>query len=53
MAWLWERALDKFGGDMKDLDVLVVDDDSAILSLIERMFSHFKLTDAPHSWELR
>ena len=28
---------------MKELGVLVVDDDSAILSLIERMFSHFKV----------
>lgn len=28
---------------MKDLGVLVVDDDSAILSIIERMFGHFKI----------
>ena|ERR1039457_2891140 len=28
---------------MKDLGVLVVDDDSAILSLIERLFGHFKV----------
>lgn len=28
---------------MKDLGVLVVDDDSAILSVIERMFGHFKV----------
>jgi CheY-like chemotaxis protein len=28
---------------MKDFGVLVVDDDSAILSVIERMFCHFKV----------
>jgi CheY-like chemotaxis protein len=28
---------------MKDLGVLVVDDDSEILSVIERMFGHFKV----------
>lgn len=30
------------GGGMKDLAVLVVDDDSAIFAVIARMFSHFK-----------
>ncbi len=28
---------------MKKLGVLVIDDDSAVLSVIERMFSHFKV----------
>lgn len=37
------RKLDQCGVGMKDLGVLVVDDDSAILSVIERMFGHFKV----------
>lgn len=34
--------LDKIGGGMKELAVLVADDDSAIFVLIARMFSHFE-----------
>lgn len=37
------RKLDKCGGGMEELGVLVVDDDSAIRGVIERMFGHFKV----------